>query len=109
MTIDYQFSPLQFGQLSAHLDMTSTDKYSYAPFGEQRFDAYTILNARITLAGIKVAGELSTLRASIWAKNLADEEYIINAFAVGEGDGKASIGQTFGDPRTFGLDITLDL
>jgi iron complex outermembrane receptor protein len=109
MTIDYQFSPLQFGQLSAHLDMTSIDKYSYAPFGEQRFDSYTILNARITLAGIKMGGELSTLRASIWAKNLADEEYIINAFAVGEGDGKASIGQTFGDPRTFGLDITLDL
>lgn len=109
MTIDYQFSPLQFGQLSAHLDMTSTDKYSYAPYGEQRFDAYTILDARITLAGIKVGGELSTLRASIWAKNLADEEYIINAFGIGEGDGKASIGQTFGDPRTFGLDITLDL
>ena len=107
MTIDYQFSPLQFGQLSAHLDMTSTDKYSYAPFGEQRFDAYTILDARITLAGIKLGRESSTLRASIWAKNLADEEYIINTFAAG--DPAVSIGQTFGDPRTFGLDINLDL
>lgn len=107
MTIDYQFAPLQLGQLSAHLDMTSTDKYSYAPFGEQRFDSHTILNARITLAGIKVGRESSTLRASIWAKNLADEEYIIDAFPVG--DPAASIGQTFGDPRTFGLDITLNL
>jgi len=106
MTIDYQFSPLQFGQFSAHIDMTSTDKYSYAPIGEQRFDSNTILNARITLAGIKVGGESSTLRASIWAKNLADEEYIIHAAAV---DPTISIAQAFGDPRTFGLDITLDL
>ena len=71
--------------------------------------AHTILNARITLAGIKVGGESSTLRASIWAKNLADEEYIINAFAVGGRWPAVSIGQTFGDPRTFGLDINLDL
>ncbi len=107
MTLDYQFEPLSFGVLSTHIDITSTDKYSYAPFGEQRFDAYTIVNARMTLAGIKIGRNASRLKASLWAKNLADEAYIVDAFPVG--DPAVSIGQTFGDPRTFGFDVTLEL
>lgn len=107
MTVDYQFAVLQAGLLSMHLDMTSTDIYSYIPFGEQRFDSHTLFNARITLADISVGANSSKVTASLWVKNLADEEYIIDAFPVG--DPAASIGQTFGDPRTFGLDVTLNL
>lgn len=54
MTLDYQFTPTDFGVLIAHLDLTSTDHFSFAPFGEQRLDAYTLINGRVTLADINL-------------------------------------------------------
>lgn len=104
LTLDYSLPPWQIGILSAHLSVTSTDDYSFAPFGEQRTDAYTLLNGRITLSDIGVGNIRGSLKASLWGKNLTDEEYIIDSFPVG--DPAVSIGQAFGDPRTLGVDIT---
>lgn len=103
MTLDYSFAPKDYGQLTLHLDVTSTDHYSFLPFGEQRTDAYSLFNARVELGDINIGSGDGSLKASIWAKNLLDEEYIIFAVAVGEP--AASINQIFGDPRTMGLDI----
>jgi outer membrane receptor protein involved in Fe transport len=86
------------------MDITATDHYSYVPFGEQRTDAYSLLNARVELSDIYLGTGNGQLKASLWAKNLLDKEYIIYAFAVGEP--AVSIGQAFGDPRTMGVDIT---
>lgn len=103
MTLDYSFAPKDYGQLALHLDVTSTDHYSFLPFGEQRTDAYSLFNARVELGDINIGSGDGSLKASIWAKNLLDEEYIIFAVAVGEP--AASINQIFGDPRTMGIDI----
>ncbi len=104
MTLDYRFKPWHLGTLMAHIDMTSTDHYYYLPFGEQRTDAYTLFNARLTLVDIKLGQNAGTLKASIWGKNLTDEEYIVDAFPVG--NPPVSVGQAFGDPRTLGVDVT---
>jgi iron complex outermembrane receptor protein len=104
LTLDYSFEPQSYGVLALHMDITSTDHYSYVPFGEQRTDAYSLLNARVELSDIYLGTGNGQLKASLWAKNLLDKEYIIYAFAVGEP--AVSIGQAFGDPRTMGVDIT---
>lgn len=104
LTLDYSFAPQSYGILALHMDITSTDHYAYVPFGEQRTDAYSLLNARVELSDIYLGTNNGQLKASIWAKNLLDKEYIIYAFPVGEP--AVSIGQAFGDPRTMGVDIT---
>ncbi|MFT7500504.1 MAG: iron complex outermembrane receptor protein [Rheinheimera aquimaris] len=105
ITLDYRFEPQEYGSLALHVDMTSTDHYSYVPFGEQRTDAYSLLNARLELGDINVGGTGGGhFKASIWAKNLRDEQYVIYAFPVG--DPAVSVAQAFGTPRTVGLDIS---
>jgi len=104
ITVDYAFAPRSYGALVLHIDMTSTDHYSYVPFGEQRTDAYSLLNARLELGNINL-GSMGggVFNASIWAKNVLDEAYVVYAFAVGEP--AVSVAQAFGAPRTIGLDI----
>ena len=105
ITLDYAFEPRSYGALALHIDMTSTDHYSYVPFGEQRTDAYSLLNARLELGDINLGGSgEGVFKASIWAKNLLDEAYVVYAFAVGEP--AVSVAQAFGAPRTMGLDIS---
>jgi len=105
LTVDYTFEPQSYGELALHVDITSTDDYSYVPFGEQRTDAYSLLNARLELSRISLGGiSEGRIKASIWTKNLLDEEYVIYAFPVG--DPAVSVAQAFGTPRTMGMDIS---
>ena len=104
LTVDYSFKPQSYGVFALHLDITSTDHYSFVPFGEQRTDAYSLVNARAELSEIDLGQGNGQLKASLWAKNVLDEEYIIYAFPVGEP--AVSIGQAFGDPRTMGIELT---
>lgn len=104
LTMDYRFDPWRFGVLKAHMNMTSTDDYSYVPFGEQRTDAYSILNARLALTEMDFGQLKGTFSASLWGRNLTDEEYVTFAFPVGEP--AVVIAQKFGDPRTVGVDIS---
>lgn len=103
MAVDYSFVPQDYGQLTLHLDITSTARYSFVPFGEQRTDAYSLFNARIELGDINIGTGDGSLKASIWGKNILDEEYVIFAVAIGEP--AASINQMFGDPRTFAISM----
>ena len=98
LTVDYTFPPWEIGTLSAHLNVTSTDRYSYVPYlpALQRFDSYTLTNARITLSEISTGYSDHSLSIAVWGKNITDEEYIIFAFPSG---------QAFGTPRTAGIDI----
>lgn len=104
LTLDYQFESWRIGVLTAHLNMTSTDGYSYVPFGEQRTDTYSIVNTRLTLTEMDFGQPDGSFSASLWARNLTDEEYITFAFPVG--DPAVVLAQKFGDPRTIGVDIT---
>lgn len=107
MLVDYTFSLAGVGSVTAHMDITSTDQYSYVFHGKQRRDGYTLLNASLTLSEISIGQNTSALKLSIWGKNLTDEEYVIYSFAAG--DPAISIAQAFGDPRTAGIAITYEL
>ena len=106
LTVDYTFEPWSFGTLTAHLDVASTDKYAFiATSVDERFwDAYTLVNARLTLADIGLGINAGALRASLWAKNLTDAEYLVLGFPIGP----AGTTQVFGTPRTYGFDVTYD-
>jgi len=106
VTLDYQFPTTDYGMLSAHLDVTSTDHFSFAPFGEQRFDAYSLINGRLTLREINLGNHSGSLTASLWGRNLTDEEYIVDAFPVG--DPAVTIANAYGDPRTMGIEVRYD-
>lgn len=100
-SIDYTLPRLGIGELRLHLDATSTSEYAYVAIGKDRQDAYTLINGSITLADIRMANLKGAFQTSVWGKNLANEEYVVAGFPIG-----ASIIQAFGEPRTFGIDVT---
>ena len=103
-SLDYTFAPFRFGTLTAHVDVSATDEYAYLPVGFQLFDAYTLVNARLTLADIPLGGNAGALSLSVWGRNLTDEEYVVFGFPVL--DPPIAVTQAFGTPRTVGFDVT---
>ena len=87
-----------------HLDITSTDHYSFVPFGEQRTDAYSLVNVRAELSEIDLGQGNGQLKASLWAKMCWMRSTLSTPSLVGEP--AVSIGQAFGDPRTMGIELT---
>lgn len=108
LTIDYTFEPWSLGTLTAHLDVTTTDKYAFvaARSDDEFLDAYTLINGRLTLADIAVGSNAGRAKASLWVKNVADTEYVVFGFPLG--DPPIGVTQAFGTPRTFGFDVTYD-
>lgn len=99
--------PLNFGVLRARLDTTYRDEMTFlVPQPERNSSSSLQLwNARVTLDEIKGPGD-SVVRVSAWGKNLTDEGYW--NFGVNLYDSFGFDFNTYGEPRTFGLDIELD-
>lgn len=100
-TADYTFAPTRYGTVVAHFDATAASQarfFSDTP----RADGYELFNARLSLKDIPLGGADNRLAVSVWGKNLADEEYVATAFALGD----LMTAQSFGDPRTYGVDVT---
>ncbi len=97
LAIDYAISK----NLSSHIDITSTDSYAHVSFEPLRLDAYTLVNARLSL---DIPLQDNNLAISLWARNLLDEEYAINGFAVRVP--ADTVTQVFGDPRTYGMQLS---
>jgi len=116
---DFTFSSAPEHSLSAALDWTVAElgwgrlgfnaSYSYMDDrdGSTRTDiaediylpGYDLVNARLALEDIAVAGGTLTLAA--WGKNLQDTEYVINGLAALT---HASRSVIWGDARTWGVD-----
>jgi iron complex outermembrane receptor protein len=106
LTVDYTVASLPLGNLVAHLDISSTDHYSYLPLSSGRFDAYTLFNARLSLSDIKVGADSGSFRLSVWGRNITDEEYIVYSSPVGTPP--IAITEVYGDPRTIGININYE-
>ena len=66
---------------------------------------YAVTNARLLLSDMNL-GEETSLSATLWVKNLNDEEYRANM--IDFGPAFASMTQAYyGLPRTYGLDVTI--
>lgn len=69
---------------------------------------YGVLNGRIAIANMPIAESgRQTLEVGFWGKNLTNEEYRINGIPVQDNLGSV-VGAVnyYGDPRTFGVDVT---
>ncbi|MBN7795534.1 TonB-dependent receptor [Parahaliea mediterranea] len=89
------------GSLQAYLNYSwLDDRYITATTlnGRYTIDAYGLVDARLTLAGIPGL-PAGGLRVALWGKNLADEEY---AYLNGPTFGGIT---AWGEPRSYGVDV----
>lgn len=104
---------LGFAQLSAILDWSYVSEHFvyHEPIDASvtKVDQYDIVNARISLSEIEVGNQGNTMTLALWGKNLTDTEYRINGIPV-KNQTLQTIGSVnyYGDPRTFGFDISVD-
>jgi iron complex outermembrane receptor protein len=104
--VEYTFLRADWGDLTGHLDYTYNDDYVVYVNPDQNrplmIDSYGLFNGRLTLANIQV-GQNSTVQVALWGKNLTDEEYRVNGIPFGP-----FAVSYYGDPRTYGLEATLE-
>jgi len=105
-TIGFEYKAnVGVGDLLTTLDYSVTSGYSVFDNPDNakltNVKKYGLLNGRIALANMKV-GDKQSLEVGVWGKNLTDEEYRLNGIPAGPGVGL----NYYGDPRTFGADVT---
>lgn len=104
--LEYDFPATNWGQFSADLNYAWKDESEIASLKQDAgkpMESYGLWNARLTLRDIPVS-ERGTLAVALWAKNLTDEEYQTDGFELNQTAGARLA--TFGEPRTFGLEVT---
>jgi iron complex outermembrane recepter protein len=96
--------PLALGEMIARVDWNYTDDYAIYPdpfnYENTSIDSYDTIDTRLTWGKIKLAN--SEIAVSAWVKNLTDEEYRVNGIEWGP-----YTTMNFGDPRTYGVDVSL--
>ncbi|HET6524333.1 TonB-dependent receptor [Sphingopyxis sp.] len=99
---NYTLPDLPVGTLSANVNYTmQSDKFTGSTIAGGKFITgdYGLLNARLTLAEIP---GVDGVRVGLWGRNLTDTEYYIMQFNIG------LPGALFGEPRTYGVDLTVE-
>lgn len=96
--------PLPLGELIARLDWSYTDDFAIYPdpfnYENTSIDSYQLFDARLTWGKVKIAN--NEVAVSAWVKNLTDEKYRVNGIEWGP-----FTTMNFGDPRTYGMDVSL--
>jgi len=107
--LDYTFPPLfSFGTLSGNVNATWVDDRSTTARKEavevgSYIERYYLLNASLTLAGVSMGP--GTMQFSAWGKNLTDVDYKTSSIDGLPGSNRSVF---WGEPRTFGLDVTYE-
>ena len=99
-SIEYSFPRTPVGVFSAMIDYNFQDK-QFSQANDRRYviTDYGLLNARLNLSQIPL--NFSDLKIGIWGKNITGKDYYVthaNLFAPGA---------LYGEPRTYGLDVSL--
>jgi len=98
---DYNY-PISAGEIRFHVDYSwQGERYALAntEFGQVQVGSYGLLNGRLALADVKMAG--SDWQFALWGKNLAnrdDANYLIGATSY-----------TYLQPRTYGVELILEI
>lgn len=112
---DVTLARLENGELTAFVNASWQDAYYENAMWSNLIanDAYprqnpwgmmserTIIDANISLQDVKVGN--GTLAVSLWGKNLSDEDYPLYSINFGAMN---IITENYGDPRTYGVDVT---
>ena len=103
----YEFPRLSVGALSARVDWSYKDAMTFlVPVPEPNSEgSYDLWDARLTLSEIAGPGD-SSMRVSLWGKNLADEEYW--NFGVNLYNGQGWTINGYGEERTYGVDLAIE-
>ena len=115
--VDWTLVRADYGTWELHVDYSYLDEHT--PFidpdqvAASQIDDRWLLNARLAVADIPVGD--GNLVMALWGQNLTDEDYRINTIPFGGVDqridpnGGSGVGWTtsyFGDPRTYGFEVT---
>ncbi len=98
--LDYDL-PVTIGVLKMHLDYAwQDDQLSLANtnFGRLEVGAFGLLNGRVSLAEVQIAG--GNWQFALWSKNLLDEDKVNYRIS--------STASTFMQPRTVGADVIIE-
>lgn len=124
MTVDYTIARLPVGVVNVHLD-GQWQSHTYATahsggaydtndpgtvkdtpvmFEPTVIDERLVFNGRLSLDEIKVGdGEF---RVALWGRNLFDQDY--RNYGTNYGDTLGTVVMMYGEPRTYGLDISYE-
>ncbi|MBP6050268.1 MAG: hypothetical protein KA739_00370, partial [Pseudomonadales bacterium] len=82
---------------------TYKDEVAFSPLNSAttQADDYALVNARITLSELPFESVDASI--AVWGKNLADEDYQI--FGIDYAQFQTG---SFGDPRSFGVDLRME-
>jgi iron complex outermembrane receptor protein len=107
VSADYEFEPYSWGTLLVHLDYIgqSSEDMRFSPKNNKRRDGRNLFNARVTLADLEIGPQTGMLSASLWAKNLTDEDYVVYSITNG---GTGSIADAWGEPRSVGVSLVYE-
>ncbi len=103
--IDWQFLQRDWGQLRAYLSYNYTGERIGVVITEERrglntIPAYGLINTRLTLSGLRLAG--GELELALWGRNLSDKVYPIMAI---DNTPQTDRGVVWGEPLNVGLDM----
>ncbi|MBK6289782.1 MAG: TonB-dependent receptor [Gammaproteobacteria bacterium] len=101
--IEFRFLPIAIGTVAVRLDATYKDEVAFSPLNSAttQADDYALVNARITLSELPFESVDASI--AVWGKNLADEDYQI--FGIDYAQFQTG---SFGDPRSFGVDLRME-
>lgn len=108
--LQYELPRFDFGQLSARLEYNYRGKVYFHPTlvgtplnDEIAGKARGLLDARLTLSELSLLGEGASI--AVWAKNLTNKAYRVHGIDFG---GLGYAGSVYGEPRSFGVDVTFN-
>ena len=103
VSVDYEW-PLEQAKIVAHLDANAAGGYHALSSEVNKTDKSLVVNGRLAVADIPVSDQ-AKLQLSLWARNLLNEDH---TFVVTNGAGIGGLTGIFNEPRTYGLDATVE-
>ena len=104
----YTFPETPFGVPYARVDYYWQDHVWFATIDNEfnRQGGYSLLAARLALLDIEVPADLGRASVALWGENLTNTGY--REFGIDFGSNQGYAGNTYGNPRTYGIEINWD-